>query len=1134
MPCSTWIPSRFSWTAIASVMLLWSPPVQAAAPGEVSRSGNADRYADIVLKDSPVAYWRFNGDDLTRFPSQGDEPLDAVLAASAAPSNLRREGPRPGEFPLFGDANQAVEFRSTGQYYRVSEAGDKNLLVFNQNDSITLEAWVNPERPASGGFSYVIGKGRTKPGQNNQNYALRLAANERGAAISFLFRSAGEKGDWHRWTSKETLSIGDGWHHIAVSYKFGDPKSIRGYIDGDPVKGDWDMGGASANPPVVDQDDVWIGSSMGGSASSTFRGGLDEVAVYRAALTPEQIKARYQYVAPKYTFDATRIPEEGVLVDLFEGLPDKKSWDFRPPRYVESYLAPGFGFVDVPKKYNSKAVQTDRSNPFLLRAYGYVTIPEGEQRILVRCRNASRVYLDDKLIAETKFHKLGGDNGPILEIDYSLAPHIHGLHRGDTEDLAIITGDGQRHLLAFETIVGGGERRPELGETGVFISRPGEDFRLLGSSTEVLLTDAGWEAFEMSQQEFLAEVNAQRRREAGVAEAKYWEQRHAYARSVVEQLPALNIPAATGDRVNGEIDRFLNAALTAAGKSPAPLCDDDAFLRRVTLDITGRIPTLQEIERYRQEDPAHRRSQAIDRLLDGPEWADGWIGYWQDVLAENPNILNPTLNNTGPFRWWIEESFRDNKPFDRFVTELVMMEGSEYYGGPAGFGMATQNDSPMAAKSHILGEAFLAVELKCARCHDAPYHDLDQRDLFSMAAMLKRSGEAVPETSTIPGGASNSVLVEVTLKPGEVVPPEWPFEKLSSAEPVSRLLRNAQDTRERLALLITSPHNDRFAKVIANRLWQRYLGQGLVEPVDDWEFAQPSHPELLEYLARELMTHDYDLKHLARLIFQSDAYQRKPAGSDVLQSEKPYLFAAPIQRRMSAEQLVDSLFVACGKPFDADVMNIDIDTSRSYKSSLNLGKPRRAWQFGSLSNERDRPSLALPFAQPFVSALETFGWRSSRQDPLTVREAAPSPLQPAELENGLLSRRVCTLSEDSAFTALALQDIPLEQLLDQLFERILARGPTPKEKELFRELLASDYETRRVQKPEFKPVPRLPRTLVAWTNHLDPQANVIKQKLEEEVRRGDAPTPRLVPDWRERLEDVIWTLVNSPEFVFVP
>ena len=90
------------------------------------------------------------------------------------------------------------------------------------------------------------------------------------------------------------------------------------------------------------------------------------------------------------------------------------------------------------------------------------------------------------------------------------------------------------------------------------------------------------------------------------------------------------------------------------------------------------------------------------------------MGYWQDVLAENPGILKPTLNNTGPFRRYLHQAFSDNKPFDRYATELIRMEGSRLFGGPAGFGLATQNDAPMAAKAHVLAKAFLAADMKCA------------------------------------------------------------------------------------------------------------------------------------------------------------------------------------------------------------------------------------------------------------------------------------------------------------------------------------------------------------------------------------------------------------------------------------
>src|SRR5690606_24461733 len=118
--------------------------------------------------------------------------------------------------------------------------------------------------------------------------------------------------------------------------------------------------------------------------------------------------------------------------------------------------------------------------------------------------------------------------------------------------------------------------------------------------------------------------------------------------------------------------------------APAPLVNDLAFLRRVSLDTVGLIPTPEQIERFLADPPETRRSLVIARLLDDPGWADHWVGYWQHVLAENPGLTKPTLNNSGPFRWYLHEAFLDNKPLDRLVTELISMEGGAAMGGPAG------------------------------------------------------------------------------------------------------------------------------------------------------------------------------------------------------------------------------------------------------------------------------------------------------------------------------------------------------------------------------------------------------------------------------------------------------------------
>ncbi|RYD27986.1 MAG: DUF1549 domain-containing protein, partial [Verrucomicrobiaceae bacterium] len=306
--------------------------------------------------------------------------------------------------------------------------------------------------------------------------------------------------------------------------------------------------------------------------------------------------------------------------------------------------------------------------------------------------------------------------------------------------------------------------------------------------------------------------------------------------------------------------------------------DDLSFLRRVSLDTIGVPPTVEEIEAFTKSTDKDKRAKVIDRLLADDRWADKWMGYWQDVLAENPNMLNPTLNNTGPFRWWIHESLLDNKPMDLFVTELVRLEGSDRYGGPRGFGTATQNDAPMAEKGAVVAAAFLGVEMKCARCHDAPAHEWLQKDLFNLAALLTQEPVKVPVTSSVPmdklheGG--RKPLIKVTLKPGTEVPPEWPFKAFANPALADQLAADPQNTRDRFAALITAPQNERFAKVIVNRLWQRLMGRGIVEAVADWEKGGPTHPELLDWLGREFVRSGYDFKATARLILNSHAYQR--------------------------------------------------------------------------------------------------------------------------------------------------------------------------------------------------------------------------------------------------------------------
>jgi len=403
-----------------------------------------------------------------------------------------------------------------------------------------------------------------------------------------------------------------------------------------------------------------------------------------------------------------------------------------------------------------------------------------------------------------------------------------------------------------------------------------------------------------------------------------------------------------------------------------------------------------------------------------------------------------------------------------------------------------------------------------------------------VSAMLQRSPVKVPGSSLTQGLNPNSHVV-VSLKPGQMIDPHFPFAELKS-DPLPGVLRNPEDTREQLAAIITDPRNERFPQVVANRLWKRLLGFGIVDPVDDWENKRPSHKELLAWLGRELITHDYDLKHIARLILNSQTYQRvvTDAGSRFAKPNQR-LFASPARRRLTAEQIVDSLFQVAGKQFDCEELNFDLDAHRPAQDFANMGKPQRAWEFVGLSNERDRPALAKPAAQTVTDVLLNFGWRDSRAEPRSTREETPNVLQPAIVANGVLGARITRLSDDSAFTALALRDQPLDDLITQLFQRVLTRAPSDQERAAFAAALGPGYADRLLAVPTGD-APKKPRvTKVAmWSNHLNPEATTVVYEMEKLVRAGDPATPRLAAPWRERMEDAVWALVLTPEFIYVP
>ena len=382
-------------------------------------------------------------------------------------------------------------------------------------------------------------------------------------------------------------------------------------------------------------------------------------------------------------------------------------------------------------------------------------------------------------------------------------------------------------------------------------------------------------------------------------------------------------------------------------------------------------------------------------------------------------------------------------------------------------------------------------------------------------------------------GSARKAAISDSL--GTTVAPAWSFAAFCDEGGAAPLVERPGDSRDRLAALVTAPQNERFAQVMANRIWQRFMDRGLVETVGDWEKSSPSHPELLRWLARELVRSGYDAKALARLILSSHAYQRSADRS--LAATGP-LFTAPAPRRIAAEQFVDSLFAATGKPFAVEPVNLDLDSVRTIENALDLGRASRAWMLASTSNERDRPSLMLPRIQAVAEVLEVFGWRGARPDASSgVREVAANVLQPALLSNGTMTTWLTRLSDDHGFTRLALEKKSVDDLVERLFLRMFTRAPTATERKIYTDLLRPGFATRIISaQTAATPIAAPPRArpkYVAWSNHMKSEANTWRLAEEVAARRGDPATSRLDPDWRRRLEDVTWALVNAPEWTHI-
>lgn len=375
-------------------------------------------------------------------------------------------------------------------------------------------------------------------------------------------------------------------------------------------------------------------------------------------------------------------------------------------------------------------------------------------------------------------------------------------------------------------------------------------------------------------------------------------------------LPAPpELPAPTVGALH-PVDRFIFAKWQTKNtkRTDIAICDDTQFARRAYLDIIGTIPTVRELDRFLSNTAADKRSQLIDNLLArNDQYAAHYTTWWEDALASAKSTTFGGVITRGDYQSWIFESLRENTPYDLMVAELIDpalpghkapvpidILGVSY---KAAF-LRDRSHTEILQSAADVAQVFLGTGMKCASCHDH-----FENSEWPQVRFLGFAGFFSPQDL-------EQIRCEESV--GGPVSLAWPFEMDIAAQAV------ASDYEDRLHLaaqFLTDPHNWRFAETIVNRLWKRFLGTGLYEPVDDFRSNIPaSHPDLLRWLANDFVRHRFDIKHTIRRILTSQTFQLQyNAGLadhfDLADRTAPRYFRSPSLRRLTAEQLLDSIRV---------------------------------------------------------------------------------------------------------------------------------------------------------------------------------------------------------------------------------
>lgn len=549
------------------------------------------------------------------------------------------------------------------------------------------------------------------------------------------------------------------------------------------------------------------------------------------------------------------------------------------------------------------------------------------------------------------------------------------------------------------------------------------------------------------------------------------------------------------------VDAFIDALHRRHQVTANSTLSDTLFCRRVYLQIAGRIPGLQEVGEFVQSKDPNKRAQLIDRLLSSHDYVSHMFNYWANILRLQDHPIN---NNqlSQPYHEWIKQCLAQNMPYDQWVYQMLTAEGRIWQNPAVGYAM---RDSGMDL-DHVDNtvQVFLGTQIGCAQCHDHPFDRWTQHEFYQMAAFsfgtqtrapagdkkkfsngnpLSRLREERKKQDPKAVGGSfdrviNANLFEVWENPGRrlKLPHDYQYDngkpqQVVAAKPIFGSIPTAakgESSRTVMARWLTSPENPRFAKNIANRIWKHAFGIGLIEPVNDIrDDSVCSDPELLDFLTAELLRLKFDVRELQRIIYHTKAWQREAAAADVNPSE-PWHFPGPILRRMTAEQIWDSLLTLAVYNFESftrpSAKNlaaaIDLDLDKATVSDVQKAAAEFDAAFSSaaqrkLTQERNtykgRTTLAraseLPLPLPPDHFLRQFG--QGDRELIEAADTDGNVSQILTMFNGEITHML--LERGSVIYDNVLRATAVSDRIDVIFYSILTRPPKDSERDVARQ-----------------------------------------------------------------------------------